>query len=302
MSINVLGLFHLSDTTLPDGSKTIASRRPSFGDPGDKDGGVTGFRNRLKRAVNVAYRGRFGLLRAKDEIRNAISDRQTAILYKKFASAFKNQIRKLDSKQSPNFADLKVKSREEYRQFGQTQLETAKTKLLTAEQKLQRVLGKNIVDTMDLDENKEKLANAVAYLKLLDLARTGKDGEFADPRQLQDAKQNLKVAIAALAKNVAKATFAQKVYTRTEARLVRAVEQAEKRVAYAEKQLVKINQATEVVVAAVPAENNPAEVAAKVVAPKNALLNQPANVITRRHSVSDISPATSNPAKLARSL
>lgn len=252
MSINVLGLFRLSNTTLPDGSKTIASRRPSFGNPGDKDGGVTGFRNLLKRAVNVAYRGRFGLLRAKDAISNTISDRQTAIRYKKFASAFKNQIRNVDSKQSDEFEASKANARRDYRQFGETELGIAKAKLKTAEQKLQRVRGKNIVDTMDLDKNKEKLANAVASLKFLDLARTGKDGEFANLSELQAAKQTLKEVIAALAKDVAKATFAQKVYTRTEARLVRAVEQAEKRVAYAKDQLVKIQKATEVVVAAAP--------------------------------------------------
>lgn len=246
MSINLI-FGRASLVTNGDGSKSVAFR-PSFGNPADKDGGVTGFRNLLKRAVNVTYNGRFGILRAKDAINNAISDRQTAVRYKKFASAFKNQIRNLDSKQSPNFETLKTQARNNYRQNGQTLLATAQAKLQTAQETLAETKTQNQASAAALEVQKTELANAVADLKSLETARAGEDGEFANLSELQTAKQILKQEIAGLAKEVAQLTFAQKVYKRTEARLERDVQQAIQRVNYANNQLEKINQATEVIV------------------------------------------------------
>ena len=248
MSINLI-FGRASLVSNADGSKSVAFR-PSFGKPADKDGGVTGFRNLLKRAVNVTYNGRFGVLRAKDAINNAISDRQTAIRYKKFASAFKNQIRNLDSKQSPNFEALKTQARDNYRANGTTLLATAQAKLLTAQETLVNAQDQNQASAATLKAQKTELANTVATLKSLETARVGEDSEFADLSELQADKQLLKQEIAGLAKDVAQLTFAQKIYIRTEARLTRDVQQAEQRVSYAEKQLEKINKATEVVVSA----------------------------------------------------
>lgn len=242
MSINLI-LGRASLVTNGDGSKSVAFR-PSFGKPADKDGGVTGFRNLLKRVVNVAYNGRFGLLRAKDAISNAYSDHQTAIRYKKFASAFKNDIRKLDSKKSDHFETLKAHARQHYRTTGERLLNTANAKLKTAQETLAKAKTQNQDCAIALKAQKTELANAVADLKSLEKARAGEGGKFADLSELQAAKQELKKEIAKLANTVAGNTFAQKVYTRTEARLARDVKQAEQRVAYATDQLVKIEEAT----------------------------------------------------------
>lgn len=286
MSINLI-FGRASLVSNADGSKSVAFR-PSFGKPADKDGGVTGFRNLLKRAVNVTYNGHFGLLRAKDAINNAISDRQTAIRYKKFASAFKNQIRNLDSKQSPNFDEPKTQARQDYQQNGTTLLATAQAKLLTAQETLANVKNQNQVSADTLKAKKTELANAVADLKSLETARVGETREFADLSALQTAKQLRKQEIAGLAKEVAQLTFAQKVYTRTEARLERDVQQAEQRVNYATKQLAKIIQATDEVV--VPASVN----IAPVVENTNEQEQVPATVVGQAATAANNAPRLNN--------
>jgi hypothetical protein len=242
MSINLI-IGRASLVTNADGSKSVAFR-PSFGKPGDKDGGVTGFRNQLKKVTNAAINGRFGLLRAKETISNLASDRQNSIRYKKFASAFKNQIQNLDGKQSPRFEALKAQAREDYRQNGETLLATAQAKLQTAQESLANAKDQNQAGAAALKMQKTALANAVATLKSLETARVGENSRFTELSALDAEKNTLKGEIAKLAKDVAHHTHSQKAYARIEARLTRDVKHAEQRVAYAEKQLTKINQAT----------------------------------------------------------